>query len=275
MKLHRRLLDNSHWRDHDWLAVWIWLLLNVAHHAHDALFDGKIVHLQPGQIVTGRLRIAAATNTCQAKVWRILETMKNEHQIEQQPGRKCSIITVSNWPYYQGTEQQSEQRLSNNRAATEQQLSTPGECTEGTEGKEVPPYPPLGDSANYYESRSVQRVPPPTWEEFRDHGLKIQPKADVDKLKDRFLTLQSRGWERVTHWPSEVERALLWQRQDQKEHGQAPSQEQRQAQHEKTIQDRKRAEETEKRLEQPEVRQQLAAALAGLRKDLGMLETKR
>jgi len=124
IKLHRRLLDNPRIKDPDWLAVWIHVLLKATHQPFKANFDGKIVELKPGQFITGRHAIAAETGVSSAKVWRILETMKTEQQIEQQPGVKGSIFTVKNWNTYQNCEQQSEQPLSSDRATTEQQLST-------------------------------------------------------------------------------------------------------------------------------------------------------
>ena len=124
IKLHRRLLDNPRATDPEWLSVWIYLLLNATHQPHKMNFDGKIVELQPGQLITGRFAIAKATGVSDAKVYRVLETLKNEQQIEQLAGVKGSMFTVSNWREYQETEQQTEQRLNSNRTATEQRLNT-------------------------------------------------------------------------------------------------------------------------------------------------------
>ena len=124
IKLHRRLLDNPRATDPEWLSVWIYLLLNATHQPQKMNFDGKIVELQPGQLITGRFAIAKATGVSDAKVYRVLETLKNEQQIEQLAGVKGSMFTVSNWREYQETEQQTEQRLNSNRTATEQRLNT-------------------------------------------------------------------------------------------------------------------------------------------------------
>jgi len=114
IKLHRKILDNPIvMKDADHLAVWIYLLLNASHKGYPALFGGKKVILQPGQLITGRLKIAEVTGVQSNKVYRILNLLKNEHQIEQQTSSKNSLITITNWELYQESEQQNEQQVNN------------------------------------------------------------------------------------------------------------------------------------------------------------------
>ena len=86
IKLHRKLLDNPIvMKDSEYLAVWIYLLLNASHAEYPVLFGGKKITLQPGQLITGRKSIASTLCISESKVTRILESLKSEHQIEQQP----------------------------------------------------------------------------------------------------------------------------------------------------------------------------------------------
>jgi len=50
--------------------------------------------------------------------------MENEPQIEQQTSNTNRLITITNWNKYQIHAQQSEQRPSNERATSEQRVST-------------------------------------------------------------------------------------------------------------------------------------------------------
>ncbi len=153
IKLHRQLLENPRFKDPDWVAVWTYLLLTATHAHREALFDGKRVELKPGQLITGRFVIAKSTGVHASKVYRILETLKTDHQIEQQAGAKSSMITVLNWSLYQNIEQQSEQQPSSNRAASEQQPNT---LQEGEEGKEaLPPSPEESDVSAFGFSNSI------------------------------------------------------------------------------------------------------------------------
>ena len=125
IKLHRKLLDNPvTMKDTDHLAVWIYLLLNASHNEHPALFKGEKIMLKPGQLITGRKSIALALHIDESKVERILKSLKSEQQIEQQTSSKNRLISITNWEFYQQSEQQNEQQMNNKRTTSEQQVNT-------------------------------------------------------------------------------------------------------------------------------------------------------
>jgi len=124
IKLHRRLLDSPRIKDPDWLAVWIHVLLKATHQPFKANFDGKIVELKPGQLISGRHAIAAGTGVHESKVKRVLQVMKTDQQIDQQAGVKGSLFTVRNWNTYQEVDQQIDQRVTSDRPASDQRLTT-------------------------------------------------------------------------------------------------------------------------------------------------------
>ena len=125
IKLHRKTLDNPIiTKDSDYLAVWIYLLLNTTHKEYDVLFKGERVTLKRGQLLTGRKSISEKLKIDENKVQRILKSLENEHQIEQQKSNKNRLITSVSWDKYQQDEQQNEQQLNNKRTTTEQQVNT-------------------------------------------------------------------------------------------------------------------------------------------------------
>ena len=132
VKLHRRLLDNPRANDPDWIAVWVYLLLNATHAPRKAKFNGVIIDLKPGQLVTGRHVIADSTGVNESKVRRVLNALKSDQQIDQQAGAKSSIITVLKWDTYQNTDQQISQQVTSNRPASDQQVTT---LQEGKKGR--------------------------------------------------------------------------------------------------------------------------------------------
>lgn len=124
IKLYRKIMENPIvTKDADYLAIWVYLLLNATHDTYPALFRGKKILLKPGQLLTGRKAIASRLSISESKVGRVLETFKNEQQIEQQTSNKNRLISIVNWDFYQGVEQQSEQQLDNSWTATEQQVN--------------------------------------------------------------------------------------------------------------------------------------------------------
>lgn len=128
VKLHRKLLDNPLMRKPAYRSVWIELLLRATHNGSEVMFGGQRTKLEPGQFTTGTWVIAEATGVPRATVARILKAFENEQQIEQRTDRQCSLITIKKWKEYQTDEQRNEQRVSNDRATSEQRLSTKQEC---------------------------------------------------------------------------------------------------------------------------------------------------
>lgn len=125
IKLHRKMQDNPIiMKDAAHLAVWMYLLLNATHAEYPALFKGKKIMLQPGQLITGRKAIGSALSVDESKVTRILNSFEIEHQIEQQTSNKNRLISIVNWDLYQSTEQQNELQVNNNRTTDEQQVNT-------------------------------------------------------------------------------------------------------------------------------------------------------
>ena len=77
IKLHRKLLDNPIvCKDSDYLAVWIYLLLNATHKEIPAIFKKQKILLQPGQLITGRVSIANKLKVSESKVRRIINELK-------------------------------------------------------------------------------------------------------------------------------------------------------------------------------------------------------
>ena len=122
--LHRRLLENPRFRDPEWLAVLVYLLLNATHQRRKMNFDGKLVELKPGQLITGRHAIAAATGVHESKVKRVLSVMKTDQLIDQQAGARGSIFTVRNWATYQNFDQLDGQEMTSQRPASDQLVTT-------------------------------------------------------------------------------------------------------------------------------------------------------
>ena len=101
LKLYRSILDSAVFQDAEVLKVWIWLLCNVAFEQHDTICYGKVIHLKPGQIATGRKKIAQCTDLNETKVYRALTALKSLGNIEIKSTNRYSIITVVNWEKYQ------------------------------------------------------------------------------------------------------------------------------------------------------------------------------
>ncbi|MGZ0043432.1 hypothetical protein [Paenibacillus ottowii] len=160
ISVHRKMLDNPVvCKDGDYMAVWMYLLLNATHTEYPALFSGKKVILQPGQLITGRKSISEKLNISESKVQRILKSFESEHQIEQQNGNKNRLVTVVSWSEYQESEQQNEHQVNNKRTTTEQQVNTNNNViTEQQNNENKKPPSPKSPKRTYSEDDLYYRL---------------------------------------------------------------------------------------------------------------------
>lgn len=118
--LYRKILDNPIiCKDSDYFTVWCYLLLSATHKTKRALFKGKEIILQPGQLITGRKNIAKKFKIDESKVQRILKTLENEQQIAQQTSSQNRLIAIKKWELYQKDEQQNKQQVNNECTTSE------------------------------------------------------------------------------------------------------------------------------------------------------------
>ena len=176
LKLYRSILDSAVFQDAEILKVWIWLLCNVAFEQHDADCYGKVIHLKPGQIATGRKKIAQCTDLNENKVYRALTAIKSLGNIEIKSTNKYSIITVVNWDKYQeenGKRTSSEQQT-NSKTTTEEQQDD-SKRTQHKNGKNVK------KEKNIYICSFFQSV----WDEYpKKLGKNKVTKAAMEQLEE-------------------------------------------------------------------------------------------
>jgi len=122
--LHRKIMDNPIvTSDSEYFAVWILLLLKATHTEMEVVFNFQRITLNPGQLITGRKKIAEQLKINESKVDRILKKFENEHQIKRQTSKQNTLITIVNWNQYQRIDHQNEQSSIKNRTTDKQQPS--------------------------------------------------------------------------------------------------------------------------------------------------------
>lgn len=202
IKLHRRLLENPIvCKDADHLAVWVYLLLNANHEEGSTLLNGKKIKLIPGQIVTGRKKIAEDLSINESKVRRILNELENDQQIDQQTTTGGRLITLINWAKYQESDQPIDQQVTNERPTSDQRVTTIQECKNVKKDKNKYIYAREGplDSAikDFVEHRKKMRKP------MTDRAIELFIKRlnDLsDTVDGKILLINTaieRGWQTV------------------------------------------------------------------------------
>jgi len=116
--------------DPDYLALWVWLLIQANHKPQKEILGGKVFECQPGQFTTGRKQLSVLSGINQFKIERILSLMETEQQITQQTTNTNRLISIINWKDYQQDAQQIAPQMHNGCTTDAQQLHTLEECKE-------------------------------------------------------------------------------------------------------------------------------------------------
>jgi len=139
IKIYRQLMEKGYYTDSEFVHLWIHLLLRANHSQKEAMIDGRMIHLLPGQFITGRNTLSLETGIHESKIERILNCFEREQQIEQQKTNKFRLILVKNWEGFQISEQQSEQQLNNKKARKNSSAKKSLSTFEQVNAKEKPP----------------------------------------------------------------------------------------------------------------------------------------
>ena len=187
IKLYRTLLDKGWSNRPDYVALWIHLLLMANHREKEYFWNGKTIKLNPGQFITGRNSLSEKTGIHRSKIERILDLFESEHQIEQRKTSTSRLISILNWHEFQKREQPNEQPVSNERATSEQPVSTKQEYKEYKERKNVvgqhqhpPIHPTKIEFSEYCSSLNLPKAE--TERIWQYYQASLQPDSEHPKV---------------------------------------------------------------------------------------------
>lgn len=106
IKLYRKTLQNPEIMGYpNRLSVFIYLLLNAVREPVTRHFDGKEITLKPGELITGRRKIAETTGMSEDAVERALKALEAAQvtaQVTAQVDKRCGrVISILAWDEYQ------------------------------------------------------------------------------------------------------------------------------------------------------------------------------
>lgn len=114
VKTYRKILENPIiCKDAETYAIWSYLLLNATHKEIPAMFKGKKIMLQPGQLITGIKTIGDKFKINKDKVQRTLKCFETDKQINQETSSRNRLISIVNWELYQSNDKQIDKQMIN------------------------------------------------------------------------------------------------------------------------------------------------------------------
>ena len=111
VRLWRKSLDAGWIRNHKLWAFWSYCLLKASYKEFDAIVGLQVVHLMPGEFIFGRRKAAKATGLSEQEIRTIVAFLRRCGNLTIKTTNKFSIITIINWPTYQGDDLENNHQI--------------------------------------------------------------------------------------------------------------------------------------------------------------------
>lgn len=132
IKLHRKVIESPVYQDPFLFRLWTICLMKAAHKPTKQLVDKTEIQLLPGQFITGRFALEEEYNrglkpkqkVPGTTLWSWLKRLETWGNLNIESNNKFSVVTLTNWDFYQGKEEEPDNNFDSNLSATCQQLVT-------------------------------------------------------------------------------------------------------------------------------------------------------
>ena len=111
IRLYRKLQECWVWEDKepfDKRSAWIDLLLTANHADAKLLFNGELITVQRGQILTSVRKLSAKWKWSVNKVYRFLKLLESDKMLQKESNKDRTLLTIVNYSVYQGGEYTNE-----------------------------------------------------------------------------------------------------------------------------------------------------------------------
>ena len=111
IKLHRKLIQTSFYKDSQTVHLAIHLLMKANHREVKVIFNNEEVSINRGSLITGRHALSKEIGIQESTVYRKLRDLEKVGFSHTKSNNKYSIITIINYDSYNYNDKQGEQRI--------------------------------------------------------------------------------------------------------------------------------------------------------------------
>ena len=111
IKLYRRLQDCWIWLDKepfDKRSAWVDLILTANHSDKKILFNGELITVKRGQILTSVRKLSAKWKWSVNKVYRFLKLLESDEMLQKESDKDRTLLTIVNYSIFQCCEYTNE-----------------------------------------------------------------------------------------------------------------------------------------------------------------------
>ena len=136
IKLYRQLQDCWIWLDKeqfDKRSAWVDLLLTANHSDKKILFNGELITVKRGQILTSVRKLSAKWKWSVNKVYRFLKLLESDEMLQKESDKDRTLLTIENYSIFQCCEYTNENSNGNTSGNSDEYTSeTPTETPTNT-----------------------------------------------------------------------------------------------------------------------------------------------
>ena len=203
IKLYRKIEDCWIWSDKepfDKRSAWIDLLLSANHSDQKSLFNGELIAIKRGQILTSIRMLSDKWRWSINRVYRFLKLLENDEMLKREIDNNRTLLTIVNYSIYQFHEYANEHTNGNTDENTDVNTSeTPTEtltehkqeCKEYKNDKNINNINNnlSFSNENDCQTETVRRVVA-CWNDLKDYGIK--PVSKISRTSKRYQSLCGR-----------------------------------------------------------------------------------
>lgn len=107
IKLHRQLQDCPIWFSERFSKgqAWVDLLMMANHSSKKILFNGQMITVQRGQMITSMVKLSEKWKWDRKTVLSFLKLLESEEMISRISDNSKTIITIENYDFFQGSDE--------------------------------------------------------------------------------------------------------------------------------------------------------------------------
>lgn len=158
-------------------AVWAWLCDSAVWKDCRVNYNGEVVSLTRGQIITSRSYISKGFRLGEQSIRTLLARMERDGMINQHPTSRGTIITICNYDKYQSSQPATNQPLTSTQPAPNQNKKEGKEGKEGNKG--IPPTPHQPDHLD------MQVMFEDFWARYPNRKAKGEARKAYEKARTR------------------------------------------------------------------------------------------
>lgn len=103
IKTYRNILDHWVWQDPMSFRCWMYILLKANHSEKKIMFDGSLMTINRGQLLTSVRKLSDEMGCSKNKINKIIGTLLEDNMITVKRTHRGTLLTVINYGKYQDT----------------------------------------------------------------------------------------------------------------------------------------------------------------------------